>query len=52
MAVIITHGITEELIVIAEMNFFFCIFFLTFYQHKLVRKAGTTHNLLTVHKIQ
>ena len=51
MAVIITHGTTEELIVIAEMNFF-CIFFLTFYQHKLVRKAGTTHNLLTVHKLQ
>ena len=52
MAVIITHGTTEELIVIAEMNFF-CIFFTnTFYQHKLVRKAGTTHNLLTVHKLQ
>ena len=51
MAVIITHGITEELIVIAEMNFFL-YFFLTFYQHKLVRRAGTTHNLLTVHKLQ
>ena len=52
MAVIITHGTTEELIVIPGMNFFFFFFFLTFYQHKLVRKAGTTHNLLTVHKLQ
>lgn len=46
MAVIITHGITEELIVIAEMNFFFVFLFFNI----LPTQISTKMSLVSTHK--